>query len=154
MLHQAEGGQDSTGEHMASRAPSQLAMPPKVWPPGHQAQGSGQRQADLTLTSPWAGMFSFSFLFYFFIFRAAPGAHGGSQARGPMGAVAASLRTPQPQQHQIRAKPATYTTAHSRILNPLSESKDQTCSLMDTGQVRFCCATMGMSLLPSFKTFF
>ena len=30
-----------------------------------------------------------------------------------------------------------------RILNPLSEARDRTCVLMDTGQVHFCCATMG-----------
>ena len=32
------------------------------------------------------------FFFFFGLFRAAPGAHGGSQARGPIGAVAAGLR--------------------------------------------------------------
>jgi len=38
-------------------------------------------------------------------------AYGGSQARGPIGAVAASLH-PEPQQRRIRAASATYTTAH------------------------------------------
>ena len=33
----------------------------------------------------------FSFFFFFFLFRAAPTAYGGSQARGPIGAIAASL---------------------------------------------------------------
>ena len=47
----------------------------------------------------------------FFLFRAPPGAYGRSQARGRIGA--ASCRpTPQPQQCQIRAASATYSTAH------------------------------------------
>ena len=34
---------------------------------------------------------SFHFILFFCFFRAAPAAYGGSQARGPIGAVAASL---------------------------------------------------------------
>ena len=53
--------------------------------------------------------------FYFFVFafsRAIPAAYGGSQTRGPIGAVAAKPM-PEPQQHGIRATSATtYTTAH------------------------------------------
>ena len=52
-------------------------------------------------------------LFFFFsscLFRAAPAAYGGSQARDQIQAAAASL--PQPQQR--------------RILNPLSEARDRT----------------------------
>ena len=45
------------------------------------------------------------------LFRALSMAYGDSQARGPIGATAASL-IPQSQQHQIRAVSATYTTAH------------------------------------------
>ena len=64
-------------------------------------------------------------------------AYGGSQARGPIGAVAAGLR--QSQQCGIRASSATYTTAHAnagRILNPLSEDRDQTRNVMDANRVR------------------
>ena len=51
-------------------------------------------------------MKEFSFFFCLFAFsRAAPAAYGGSQARDPVGAVAASLR-------QSQAVSATYTTAH------------------------------------------
>ena len=47
----------------------------------------------------------------FCLFRAAPAAYGGSQARGQVGTMAASL-LPQPQQHGIQAASETYTTAH------------------------------------------
>ena len=40
----------------------------------------------------WVGkLFSFVFYFIFCLFRAPPAAYGGSQARGPIGATAASL---------------------------------------------------------------
>ena len=45
------------------------------------------------------------FCFVFDIFRATPAAHGGSQARGLMGAVAAGLC-------QVQAVSENYTTAH------------------------------------------
>ena len=61
----------------------------------------------------------FLFVCLFFIFRAAPAAYGGSQAKGHIGATAASLHLSS-QQH--------------RILNPLSEARDQTCILMDPSQ--------------------
>jgi len=56
------------------------------------------------------------YFFFFLVFLpfsgATPEAYGGSQARGSIRAVAASLRTPQPQQRGIQAESATYTTAH------------------------------------------
>ena len=48
---------------------------------------------------------------YICLFRAVPAAFVGSQARGPIGAVAAGLLS-EPQQHGIQASSATYTTAH------------------------------------------
>ena len=54
---------------------------------------------------------SSSFFFVFCRFRAALAAYGGSQAKGPIGAVAASLHHPSQQR---------------RVLNPLSEARDQT----------------------------
>ena len=52
-----------------------------------------------TKTNPWEGAnllkmereLSFLFIFFLCLFRAAPGANGGSQARGRIGAVAACL---------------------------------------------------------------
>ena len=52
------------------------------------------------------------FFFSFVFFRATPTVHGSSQARGLIRAVAAGLRTPEPQQCQILAPSATSTTAH------------------------------------------
>ena len=55
--------------------------------------------------------------FFFFLFfglfafsRAALAAYGGSQARGPIGAVATIL--PEPPQREIQAASVTYTTVH------------------------------------------
>ena len=36
-----------------------------------------------------------------------------------------------------------HSSRQRRILNPLSEARDQTIILMDTNQIRFCCATTG-----------
>ena len=59
----------------------------------------------------------FYFYFYFIVCLfaiswATPVAYGGSQARGPIGAIASHRATPEPQQRGIRAASATYTTAH------------------------------------------
>ena len=55
-----------------------------------------------------------SFLVFCFVllFMAAPSSYGGSQARGPIGTTVAPRVAPQPQQCQIQAISATYTTAH------------------------------------------
>ena len=57
------------------------------------------------------------FSFIFCPFRAAPTAYGGSQARGPIGAVAARP-TPEPQQCQIQAVSVTYPTVHGNARPP------------------------------------
>ena len=67
-------------------------------------------------------------------------AYGGSQARGLIGAVAAGL-------HHSHSNvgselSAAYTTERGqwqcRILNPLSEARDQTCIFVDASQIHFC----------------
>ena len=60
------------------------------------------------------GFYLFSFFFFFFcLFRATPAAHGGSQARGLIGATSQSCQSIlQPQQLGIWAMSETYTTAH------------------------------------------
>ena len=51
-------------------------------------------------------------IYIYVFFRATPAAYGGSQTRGPIGAVADSLRQSH-SNHEIRATSATYNTAHS-----------------------------------------
>ena len=70
----------------------------------------------------------FTFFFFFCLFRAAPMAYGSSQARGWIGAVAASL-------HQ--------SSWQHPVLNPTSKAKDWTWALMDASKICFCWATMG-----------
>ena len=67
-------------------------------------------------------------------------AHGGSQARVLIRAVAAGLR----QSHRntkIRATSETYTTAQGNAVNPLSKARDRTCNLMVSCRIHFSCAT-------------
>ena len=69
-----------------------------------------------------------SVLFTCVLFKAASVAYGASQARGQIGAAAASLHRSS-RQHQT--------------LNPLSKARDRTRVLMDASRIRFCSATMG-----------
>ena len=56
------------------------------------------------------------FFFVFLLFRATPTVYGGSQASGPIGAVATSLH---------------HSSQQHGILNPLSDARDRTCILRD-----------------------
>ena len=56
--------------------------------------------------------------FFFFLFRAAPGAYGGSQDKGQIGATAACHSMPQPQQLEIQATSTTYTSAQGNPRSP------------------------------------
>ena len=77
--------------------------------------------------------------FFFFVlclFRASPAAHGGSQARGWIGAVAAILshsHSNARSKPRLRPTPQLTATPHPY---PLSKARDQTCTLMDPSQVR------------------
>ena len=72
------------------------------------------------------------FLFVCF-YTAVPAAYGHSQARGRIGAAAASIRH---SHSNARSEPCQRlnSAAHSntRSFNPLSETRDQTCIFMDT----------------------
>ena len=67
-------------------------------------------------------------------------AYGGSQARGPIGATANARATATPDQ----------SSQQHRILNPLSEARDQTHNLMVPSQIRFRCAMTGTPSLTVF----
>ena len=71
--------------------------------------------------------------FFFGLFRAAPTAYGSSQAKGLIGAAAASLRD---SYSSFRSEPHLLPTLlQYQILNPLSEARLQTCILVVTSQV-------------------
>ena len=70
-------------------------------------------------SSPLTSFFCFCF---FCLFRAAPVAHGGSQAKGRIRAVAASLH---------------HSHSNTRSFNPLSKARDGICVLMNASQIRF-----------------
>ena len=81
--------------------------------------------------------------FCFLLFRAAPTAHGGSQARGGMGPVAGAYTTATATPDQSRACSLHHSSWQCRMLNPLSEARDQTHNLMFSSRIGFCCSTMG-----------
>ena len=91
------------------------------------------------------------FFFFFCFFRALPAAHGGSQARNWIRAVAAGLYYSHSNTGCELCLWPTPQLAQHRILNPLSEARDQIRIIMDTTQARYLWATMGTSwktLLP------
>ena len=85
-------------------------------------------------------MFSKNFLFlylfiYFHLFRATPMIFGGSQARGRIGAVAASLHH---SHNNVGPEPHLQYTPQPWqcwILKPRSKARDRTHILMDTSWV-------------------
>ena len=77
------------------------------------------------------------FFLSFCLFRAAPVAYGGSQARSLIGATDTATRDPS----------CVFDLHHSsqqcQILNPLSKARDPTRNLMVPSQIRFHSTTMG-----------
>ena len=79
------------------------------------------------------------FFFSFFLFTATPTAYGSSQARGQIGAAAASL-------HNSHSNPGHLhcSLQPRKILNPLSELRDQTPILTDSNRVLIPLSQMGI----------
>ena len=73
------------------------------------------------------------------LFRATPAAYGSSQARGRIGAAAASLC------HSNAGSEPVWNLHHSSwqcwIPNPLSKARDRIHILLDINQTHFCCTT-------------
>ena len=92
----------------------------------------------ITYISPCSNCF-----YHFFFFRAAPTVYGGSQTRGLIRAVAASLYHSHSNViSELCLQPTPQLTPLSDpwIFNPL---RDQTCILVDASQIHFHWATMG-----------
>ena len=85
----------------------------------------------------------FFFFWSFCLFRAAPTAYGGSQDRGPIGAVAAGLRHGHGNPGSELCLQPTPQLRQRQILNPLSEARDQTHNCMVSSQIHFHRVTMG-----------
>ena len=85
-----------------------------------------------------------SFFFVFCLFKAAPAAYGVSQARGPIGATAAGLcHSHSNAGSEPHLLPTQQLLWQCRILNPLSEARDQTRNLMVPSRICFHRATTG-----------
>ena len=68
--------------------------------------------------------------FIFCLFRAAPVAYGGSQTRGPVGAIAAGLCQSHSKEGSELHLWTTPQLPATPILNPLSKARDRNCILM------------------------
>ena len=79
---------------------------------------------------PKGEKFLLTFTDLFCLFRAAPAAHGSSQARSRIRATAASLRPKHNLNYHLH-----HSSQQRQILNLLSEARDQTCVFTDTSWV-------------------
>ena len=83
-------------------------------------------------------------LFFFFFFEARPRVYGSSQAKGWIGAIAASYTTTTARQDPSLLLDLQHSSQQCWILNSLSKARDQIHILMDTSWVcNLLRATMG-----------
>ena len=92
------------------------------------------------------------FFFFLVLFRATPGAYGGSQARRSNRSYILLACTTATAPSDLSRVCDLYHSSWQRwILNPLREPRDQTCVLIKTSHIRLRWATMGMPH-PQFLT--
>ena len=110
---------------------------------------------NLQSLSPW-----FFFFFFFFNFKAAPVAHGSSQARGQIGAAPGSLSTATAMRDPSHVCNLYHSSQQCQVLNTLSEDRDRTGILMHTSWVPYHWTTSGtpsplfhLSFSRSFRLF-
>ena len=84
------------------------------------------------------------------LFRDTPMAFGGSQARGPIGAVAASHAPATATWDPSHVCDLDHSSQQSQIPNPLREARDRAHILMDTSKIHFHCTTTGTPHLIDF----
>ena len=84
------------------------------------------------------------------LFRATPLAYGSSQARGQVGAAAASLCHSHSNAESKQVCNLHHISQQCWILNPLSKNRDRTRVLMDTSWVHYPWAMMGTPNLEHF----
>ena len=90
------------------------------------------------------GKLNFFFLSFFFCpYMAAPVAYGGSQPRGLIGVLLPAYTTATATPDPTCVCDLYHSSGQHRILNPLSEVRDQTHNLMVPSRIHFCRATMG-----------
>ena len=77
------------------------------------------------------------YIFFKFYFRATPMAYGSSQARVPVGAVAATLCIATATTDLNLVCDLHHSSWQCQILNPLSKAREQTHVLMDPSQVHY-----------------
>jgi len=73
-------------------------------------------------------------------------AYGSSQARGQIGAAVMAYTTATATRELSQVCDLYLSSWQRWIPNPLSKARDRTRILMDTSQIRFCCARMGTPL--------
>ena len=96
----------------------------------------------------------YKLFFFFFLFRATPVAYGGSQARGPVRATAASLHHKHSNTMYLTCDCHLHHSSQKcQFLNPLSETRGWNCNLIVPNQICFCCVTTGTPKLVMASVF-
>ena len=88
-------------------------------------------------------VFFFFFFFFFCLLRPTPMAYESSQAKSWTGATAPAYTSATVTQDLSHVWDLHRSSWHCWILNPLSETRDQTPILADTRRVCYCWATVG-----------
>ena len=89
-------------------------------------------------------IFQIVFIYLFtLLFGAKPTVYGGSQARGLIGAIAASSTTATAMPDLSHVCGLQRSSQQLHILNPRSEVRDRTRNLMVPSQINFLCTTTG-----------
>ena len=81
--------------------------------------------------------FIYLFIYLFLLFRTAPSADGGSQARGQLELQLLTYATATATQDPSHVCNLHHSSQQHQVLNPLSEARDQPLNLMVPRRIRF-----------------